>query len=144
MEKATFAAGCFWGVEAAFREVEGVVATAVGFMGGKVANPSYQQVCYSDTGHAEVCEVTFDPEKVSYEGDLFGQTVNLASRLVTLARPHTVLVSDELGRELANDPAFELRPLRPKLKGIGRVQAWVLRAASAATPRRQPKRRAQR
>jgi adenylate cyclase len=67
---------------------------------------------------------------VAYEGDLFGQTVNLASRLVTLARPRTVLVSDELGAELAKDPAFTLHRLRPKLKGIGRVQAWALRPAA--------------
>lgn len=65
-EKATFGAGCFWGVEASFREVEGVVDTAVGFMGGSTENPSYKDVCRKDTGHAEVCEVEFDPEKVSY------------------------------------------------------------------------------
>jgi len=65
---------------------------------------------------------------VAYEGDLFGSTVNLASRLVALAHPGTVLVSDELGEELAGDPAFALRRLRPRLKGLGRVRAWVLRA----------------
>lgn len=67
MEKATFAAGCFWGVEAAFMEVPGVVETAVGFMGGRTPNPSYKQVCYEDTGHAEVVHLTYDPAKVKYD-----------------------------------------------------------------------------
>lgn len=67
MEKATFGAGCFWGVEETFRHVDGVVDTAVGFMGGKTANPSYKQVCYEDTGHAEVVQMTYDPARVSYE-----------------------------------------------------------------------------
>ena len=66
-KKATFGAGCFWGVEAAFREVKGVIETAVGFMGGSAEDPSYKDVCRKDTGHAEVCQVEFDPKKVSYE-----------------------------------------------------------------------------
>jgi peptide-methionine (S)-S-oxide reductase len=67
MEKATFGAGCFWGVESAFRQVEGVTDAAVGFMGGTTANPSYRDVCTGRTGHAEVTQVTFDPARVSYE-----------------------------------------------------------------------------
>jgi peptide-methionine (S)-S-oxide reductase len=66
-EKATFGAGCFWGVEAAFRRVDGVTRTAVGFMGGSLANPTYRDVCTDRTGHAEVVEVEYDPAHVNYD-----------------------------------------------------------------------------
>src|SRR5438270_11829391 len=66
-KKATFGAGCFWGVEAAFRRTPGVTGTKVGYAGGLVDNPTYKQVCSDRTGHAEVVEVTYDDEQVTYE-----------------------------------------------------------------------------
>ena len=67
MQKATFGAGCFWGVEAQFRQIKGVKETAVGYMGGFLKNPTYEDVCTDETGHAEVVQVEYDPQEVSFD-----------------------------------------------------------------------------
>jgi peptide-methionine (S)-S-oxide reductase len=70
-EKATFGAGCFWQVEEEFRQLDGVIDTAVGYEGGHVENPTYEQVCTGKTGHTEVAQIEFDPERISFEELLY-------------------------------------------------------------------------
>lgn len=67
MEKATFGAGCYWGVEASFQKIKGINSTRVGYMGGKTKNPTYEQVCTDETGHAEVVQIKYNPSVVSYD-----------------------------------------------------------------------------
>ncbi len=77
-QQATFGAGCFWGVEETFRKLPGVIETAVGYMGGQSERPMYEEVCSSRTGHAEVLQLTYDPDKISYEEllNIFWQSHN--------------------------------------------------------------------
>ncbi|MBW3020528.1 peptide-methionine (S)-S-oxide reductase MsrA [Candidatus Woesearchaeota archaeon] len=79
--KATFAAGCFWGVEAAFKKIKGITSTTVGYTGGKTKNPSYEEVCSGDTGHIEAVEINYNPKIVSYERllEIFWQIHNPTS-----------------------------------------------------------------
>jgi len=82
MNKATFAAGCFWGVEEKFRVLDGIINTAVGYMGGHVDQPTYKQVCSCETGHAEVVDLEYDPKRISYQ--------QLLERFFTLHNPTTL------------------------------------------------------
>ena len=108
MEKATFAAGCFWGVEATFRQLPGVVSTRVGYTGGHTENPTYKEVCTDRTGHAEVVQVEFDPDQVSFERllEIFWQihdptTLNRQGPDVGAQYRSAVFYHDEAQREAA-------------------------------------------
>ena len=67
IQKATFACGCFWGVEAAFSQIKGVISTSVGYTGGTLKNPTYKDVCHGNTGHAEAVEIKYNPSKITYD-----------------------------------------------------------------------------
>jgi peptide-methionine (S)-S-oxide reductase len=118
MEKATFAAGCFWGVEAAFRNIKGVTDTAVGYMGGTLNNPTYEDVCTDETGHAEVLQVEFDPAVVSYEQllDTFWQIHNPT----TLNRQGPDVGTQYRSAIFFHSPAQEAQALKSKEKAQAR------------------------
>jgi peptide-methionine (S)-S-oxide reductase len=116
LEKATFGAGCFWGVEAAFREVKGVVSTAVGYMGGDLDNPSYQEVCTGATGHTEVVEVIFNSAEVSYDDllDLFWKihdptTLNRQGPDIGVQYRSVIFYHDQEQKQLAEKSIEELQ-----------------------------------
>lgn len=125
MSLATFAAGCFWGVEAKFRQVTGVTATRVGYLGGDTKDPTYKQVCTGTTGHAEGIEITFDPTVISYDTllDVFWQlhdptTLNRQGPDIGTQYRSSVFYHDEQQQQLAeakkqqlNQGPFSQRPI---------------------------------
>ena len=127
-EKATFGAGCFWKPEHVFRQIDGVVSTSVGYMGGDAANPSYEQVCTGRTGHAEVVQVEYDPERISYEEllDIFWQShdpsqLNRQGPDVGTQYRSAVFVHGTAQHEAAEAS-------RAKLSDIGKVATEIVQA----------------
>ncbi|MDI9617506.1 peptide-methionine (S)-S-oxide reductase MsrA [Methanothermobacter sp.] len=132
-KKATFGAGCFWGVEDAFRRVRGVVSTRVGYMGGHMENPTYEDVCTGLTGHAEVVEVTFDPDIVSYSDllDVFWSihdptSLNRQGPDVGEQYRSVIFYHDDEQRRLAVES-------RRKLEESGRFRGRIVTAIEPAT-----------
>jgi peptide-methionine (S)-S-oxide reductase len=134
MAKATFAAGCFWGVETAFREVPGVIDVAVGYAGGTVADPSYEKVCTGRTGHAEAVEVDYDPKKVSYE-DLLEVFWN-AHDPTTPNRQGPDVGTQYRSAIFTHSPEQQAAALasKEKLEASGRLRAPVVKEITPAGP----------
>ncbi len=133
MEMATFAAGCFWGVEAAFRRVDGVTATAAGYSGGTTENPTYREVCTGRTGHAEVVQVDFDPERVSYDTllDVFWE----AHDPTTLNRQGPDIGTQYRSAIFTHGPEQEAaaRASRDRLQASGRVRGPIVTEIAPAS-----------
>lgn len=131
--EATFGAGCFWGVEATFRKVPGVFATAVGYMGGALDNPTYEDVCSGRTNHAEVVKVVYDPRRVPYE-ELLGifwenhdpTTLNRQGPDMGTQYRSAVFYHDETQAEIA-------RAVLKKLEASGRFRRPIVTEISPAT-----------
>ncbi|MBI4184467.1 MAG: peptide-methionine (S)-S-oxide reductase MsrA [Proteobacteria bacterium] len=133
-KKAMFGAGCFWGVEAAFRKVKGVKSAAVGYAGGSLTNPTYEQVCTDRTGHAEVVEVEYDPAEVSYERlievfwDIHDPTqVNRQGPDVG-AQYRSVIFAADAGQEAA------ARAAKERLEAAGRHRRPIATEIAPAAP----------
>jgi peptide-methionine (S)-S-oxide reductase len=156
-EVASFAAGCFWGVEAEFRKEPGVIATAVGYTGGRMKNPSYEQVCSHTTGHAEAVQVEFDPTKTSYEKMLAlfwdlhdptqtdGQGVDLGDSYRSAIFYHSesqrqaaIASRDKLqaSGEFKDKIVTQIAPAAPFYKAEGYHQQYVEKGGIAACHRR--------
>ena len=134
MATATFAAGCFWGVEATFRKVEGVQSTAVGYTGGSTADPSYEQVCGGNTGHAEAIRIEFDPEVVRYE-DLL-EVFWTSHDPTTLNRQGPDIGSQYRSAIFTHSPEQEAaaKASKERLETEGRVRRPVVTEIVAAGP----------
>ena len=116
LQKATFAAGCFWHVEEAFRKVKGVISTTVGYIGGNLENPTYEDVCTDKTGHAEAIEIEYDPREVSYNEllDIFWQihdptTLNRQGPDIGTQYRSAILYHNEKQKKMAQDSKQKLQ-----------------------------------
>ena len=131
MEKATFAAGCFWGVEAAYRQLDGVTGTRVGYIGGQTDSPTYEEVCSGRTGHAEAVEVTYDPERVSYE-----------ELLEVFWSNHNPTTRDRQGFDIGSQYRSAVFTHSPEqAEAVGRGDRAPGRGGAVAEPDRDPGRR---
>ncbi len=134
MKQATFGAGCFWGVEATFRQTRGVTSTGVGYLGGSLPNPSYEDVCSGTTGHAEVVQLDYDPGQVSYEELL---TVFWNNHDPTTLNRQGPDVGDQYRSAVFfhdREQEAAARSLKEKLQAAGRFKRSIVTEITPATP----------